>query len=241
MPKLVGEVLLLDQEALTHPVSMQEQTRSQVAIMGGGAYGLNSTDAIGTSNNNIVALGQDFTSSNVFYMLKVRRMRKHPTIKLVKILSCAGMATAKWSVETAVDAPKGAKEVVSDLLTMQSNILSSALPGIFDWGWQPFEKIFYWDRVDERTKLRKLKPLLQDITRIMVTADHGEFAGFKQFNKFLSLSNCLLLNQDVEGTYHYGESVMSAMEMAYDRWLVTDRSNVQYDKKICSTLGCTLS
>lgn len=238
MPKLIGtkiiggDSLVLDQEAINSPASMQEQTRGQVAIFNGPYGSLATLKTMYAARSGIVALGQNFRTANFYHQLKVRQMRKHPTIKLVRTLSCAGMAGAKWSVETTVDAHEDAKAIVSDLLPLQTNILSTALTGKFDWGWQPYEKIFYWDMKDERTKLRKLKPLLQDYTAIMVTADHGDFAGFKQFNKFLSLSNSLLLNQDVEASYLYGESTMSAIEPAYDRWLVTDASNVQYDRKI---------
>lgn len=234
MPELVGtKELILDQESINAPVAMQEQTRGQVAVLSGGGYGnLAAFDAVSTNNSGIVPLGQAWHDANTLYYQKVRRMRRHPTIKLVRTLSCASMAGAQWSAEVNADALPEAKDVINDLLPFQNTIMSKVLPSLFDFGWAPFEKVVHWDVKDERTKLKKLKPLLQDFTRIMVTNDHGKFAGFKQFNKFLALSNCMLFNQDVEGTYLYGESTMSAIEPAYDRWNVTDKANVQYDKKI---------
>lgn len=232
MPESQNPSLSLDQESLNVPVSMQEQTRAQIAIFNGPFGGIASLESMTPANSGIVALGQNWHTGNYAYWAKVRRMRRHPTIKLVRQLHCACMASAQWSVETAADSIDTAKDIVTDLLPFQNLFLSHALAGLFDWGWAGFEKVFYWDSKDRRTKIRKLKPLLQDYTRIMVTAKHGKFAGFMQFNKFLGVSNALLLNQFPEGTYLYGESTMSSIEPAYDRWWVTDQSNVVYDKKI---------
>lgn len=232
MPESRNPTLKLDQESMNVPVSMQEQTRSQIAIFNGPFGGIASLESMTPANSGIVALGQNWHTGNYAYWAKVRRMRRHPTIKLVRQLHCACMASAQWSVETSADSIDVAKDIVTDLLPFQNTFLAHALTGLFDWGWSAFEKVFYWDSKDRRTKIKKLKPLLQDYTRIMVTAKHGKFAGFMQFNKFLGASNALLLNQFPEGTYLYGESTMSSIEPAYDRWIITDQSNVVYDKKI---------
>lgn len=241
MPQIRGERLILDQQGFNSNPSFQEQTRPQVATSPGysglgGAFGLGSTFdngyAAGTSQNGIVTLGQKYRDANVAHFLKVRTMRRHPTIKIVRLLSCACMALAKWSVEQKNDCVDGATEVVQDVVDMQSHIQSTALPGLFDFGWQPYEKILQFDMDCGRTKLRKLKPLLQDQTRVMIDKHTGAYAGVTNLSKFLAVANSLLLNQNVEGTYWYGESDMAAIETAYDRWLVTDRSNVKYDQKI---------
>lgn len=236
MPELHGNRdLILDQESINAPASTKEQTRAQLPLLTGltGVAGFSSMEsALGGSETGIVGLGQNWYTSNYMYWQKVRRMRRHPTIKLTRVLSAASMSLAKWSVEADDDAPKEARDIISDLLPMQTHICSTAFFGLHDWGWQPYEKVMSFDTVRGRTKLRKLKPLLQDQTVIMVIAQNGAFAGFKQHNKYLSLSNSLLLNQDVEGTYHYGESTMASIEPAYDRWIVADAANVRYDRKV---------
>lgn len=224
--------LVLDQEAINAPVSMQEQTRSQISIFNGPYGNIAALESMTPAVNGIVALGQNWRTGNYLYWEKVRRMRRHPTISLVRRLRCACMASANWAIEEDADAPDGSKDVLQHLIDFKNIFLSTALPGLNDWGWAPYEKVFEWDNDNHRTKLKKLKPLLQDYTRIMVTTQHGKFAGFKQFNKFLGTANSLLLNQQVEGTYLYGESTMTSIEPAYDRWLITDASNVTYDKKI---------
>lgn len=239
MPKIVGEKLILDQQGFNSNPSFQEQTRPQVAItsgsagLGGGIFGGGTNFDTGNgTQNGIVTLGQKWRDANQMHFAKVRTMRRHPTVKIVRLLSCACMALAKWSVETKNDCVDGATEVVQDVVDMQSHIQATALPGVFDFGWQAYEKVLQFDLECGRTKLRKLKPLLQDQTRIMVDRNTGSYAGVQNLNKFLSITNSLLINQNVEGTYFYGESDMAAIETAYDRWIVTDRSNVKYDQKV---------
>lgn len=235
MPELHGtKELMLDQVAKNAPTSMQQQTRPQVAIFGG-TYKVDSNSiALSSGNNtNIVGLPRDWRTGEYWHWRKVRQMRRHPTVKLVRDLVVSGQAAAKWSITAQDDAPHGAKELLSDvILPLQTHIMGSAYRGMFDFGWQPYEKVFYYDTEVNHIKLKKLKPLLQDQTEIQIDPDNGDWVGFKQHNVFLSKQNALLLNQYVEGTYWYGEGTMPSIEPAYDRWLVTDASNVRFDKKV---------
>ena len=228
MPTVHGVTLRLDQEALNNSPSLTEQTRAQVSI-----WGNNPNREMATVNSQtLTPLLTDYVVGSPQYYKKVRAMRKHPTVRLVRVLSIASMSAAKWSVTTTDKAPEGAKDLIETLLPMQAHIMSSGLRGMFDFGWQPFEKVWKYNLEANQIQLRKLKPLLQDQTVIMVESKNGDFAGFKQFQTFIGVSNALLLNQDVEGTYWYGEGTMQAVEFAYNRWLVTDSSNVRYDEKI---------
>lgn len=228
MPSLIGPELRLDQEALNNPPSLLEQSRGQVSI-----WGLTpNREALGTVSNDILPLLTDPVVGSAAYYKKVRMMRKHPTVRLVRVLSIASMAAAKWSTTTTDQVEEGAEELIKSLLPMQTHIMSAGLRGMFDFGWAPFEKVWKYNSDTSNIELRKLKPLLQDQTQIMIEAKTGAFAGFKQFNTFLGVTNALLLSQDVEGTYWYGEGIMPAVEFAYNRWLITDESNVRYDKKV---------
>ena len=227
MPAVHGKPLSLDLIAPNGRASMHEQTRAQVAV-----FGSSPNQEAFANQQGLQTLMKDWTTGTAFHFKKIRQMRRHPTVKLVRTLSIASMAGAKWSVSTTDKAPEGAKESISELLSLQTNIMSTALRGLFDFGWQPYEKVWAFDIPTGKIKLRKLKPLLQDQTEIVIDSTNGAFVGFKQFQQFLSIPNCLLINQDVEGTYHYGEGTMPSIEMAFNRWLVTDDSNVRYDKKI---------
>lgn len=227
MPTLRGE-LILDQEELNNSPSMSEQTKAQVAIWGTAP----NRDLMATVSTSITPLLLDLATGSPYYYKKVRLMRKQPTIKLVRALSIAAMSAAKWSVTCTDRAPNGGKENIETLLSMQTELMDTGLRGIFDFGWQPFEKIWLFDKETMNLRIRKFKPLLQDMTQIMVEAKTGEFAGFKQYSNFIGTSNAIIFNQDVEGTYWYGEGTMQAVEFAYNRWMVTDESASRFDKKV---------
>lgn len=230
MPTVHGPELRLDQEALNNAPSLMEQTTGQVSI-----WGLTQNrESLGTSSPSaILPLLVDPIVGSALYYRKVRMMRKHPTVRLVRLLSIASMSAAKWSVTTTDKADDKAKELINTLLPMQMHIMSSGLRGMFDFGWAPYEKVWKFNKETCQIELRKLKALLQDQTQIMIETKTGDFAGFKQApNVFLGCANALILSQDVEGSYHYGEGTMPAIEFAYNRWLVTDEANVRFDKKI---------
>ncbi len=113
-------------------------------------------------------LPKDSKTGSLTFYKKVRLMRKDATVKLARLFAFSPILSAKWSVETLEGAPEGAKELIEDcIISMQSHILSTALVGLHDFGWQAYEKIF--DQVPYgmnagKFRLRKLKPLLHDAT-----------------------------------------------------------------------------
>lgn len=215
--------------------SLIEQTRQQVSLFGGSTRGFSFANV----DSVIVPLLRDHLTGNVGHYRKVREMRKHPTVKLVRNLSVAAMAGAQWTITANEDpesgpvAPLGAKQFIRDnILPLQHQFMSTALRGTFDFGWQPYEKVYRFNPETFHIELDKLKPLLQDQTEIAIYSKTGQFAGFKQFDTYLSEANSLVINQDVEGTYWYGEGSMSSMQIPYDRWLITDAANTRYDNKV---------
>ena len=165
---------------------------------------------------------------------KIRRMRKFPTIALLRQLFFAGIYAGSWSVVAESEEFEDAVQYVKDeIFPARRMILQSAAYGCFDFGWQPFEKVYGIDKGS--LKLEKLKPLLQDITTILTDDDFelyeqtptGAFMGFKQNlnvqtqnglldSRIVPLPKALLFNIDVEGTNWYGNSLMSNLEWPYD-------------------------
>lgn len=163
--------------------------------------------------------------------VKIRRMRRDPTIKLTRLLYFAGIISADWSVEASDSFYEEAIPYIErQMFPLRRHLLSTAALGLFDFGWQPYEKIFTIENGE--FSLKKLKPLVQDITELVEDTDTGQFLGFKQEGKELPLEKCLLLNQDVEGTDWKGESTMSAMEMPYDAALKLNGAAERFDEKI---------
>lgn len=179
------------------------------------------------------------------FYAKVRQMRRDPTVKLARLASIAIPLSATWGVEEKDDAPFGARDFIDE--QMQPHMLGlvkTAFLGCSDFGWQPFEKIF---EVRGTTRLKKLKPLIQDLTSILVD-DDGSYAGLRQVNRLhglpfrlqgqiidLTVSESLVINLDTEGTDWYGEPDMKTVEMAYDRWLESDAGARRYDRKIAGS------
>ena len=209
--------------------SFVEQTRGQVSIWGNTVR----NEGYGLRTPFLAALLRDTQTGTTAWYRKIREMRKHPTVGLVRSLSVAVMAGSPWSVKAEDNAIGDSKDFISrQMLPMQDLIMGTSLRGTFDFGWQPFEKVFQFNVETMQIELGKLKPLLQDQTDIVVRTNTGQFAGFKQFMTFMDLSNVLLVNFNVEGTYYYGEGNMPSIEQAVNRWWVTDDSNVRFDKKV---------
>jgi hypothetical protein len=182
---------------------------------------------------------QEGRTSQTLTAAKVRQMRRDPTISLARELSMAPILSSEWSVEAEEEAPEGAKEFIQqELLPLRIHVVKTGLSGWIDWGWQPYEKIF-GDAKDGRIGLKKLKPLLQDFTTILVDNKTGAYAGLKQSivgtPVILGVPESLLLSFDVEGTDWRGQSIMEKAELTYDAWLKIESAANRYDQKVAGS------
>lgn len=167
-----------------------------------------------------------------------REVRKHPTIALARALSIAPVVAASWSVEADEDVPEDAKAFIEDeLLELREPIIQTAMEGGVDFGWAPFEKVFEIREEDGRIGLKKLKPLIQDHTTILIDKNSGAFAGFRQPGPTgtpmdLSPEYCWLANFRVEGTQWYGQSLLENVREHWNAWKEGEAGARQYDSKI---------
>ncbi len=182
------------------------------------------------------------TLSNDWYKL-VRMMRRDPTLGFVRDLYMAPLLASDWTVVADDPRYESAVPIIYDsLMPQRLNIMENGIRGLLDFGWQAFEQIFSYSR-DGWIKLRKMKPLLQDISYILVT-DRGDFNGIRNLSTYLSgynnagpwvdLNNdeALLVCRDVEGTNWYGEPLMRRAVDAYNSWNECEASAKRYDTKI---------
>lgn len=181
------------------------------------------------------------TLGNDFYK-KAREIRRDPTIRMVRELAMAPLLMAEWEFEADDDAPAGAKELVEKVMTsMRLPMLRHSLCGMTDYGWQPFEVIA--EQRDDGVSVPRLKPLLQDLTSILVNAADGSFFGLRQTPVvgqrigwiYLLDQECFVISQDVEGTNWYGEPTLRSLEKTYDEAEVVSKSARKYDAKIAGT------
>jgi len=160
-----------------------------------------------------------------------RAMRTHPTIALARALTVAPIVGSEWSVENVKDAPDEAVDLIKeDLFGIRPQIMEQALYAGIDFGWMSWEKVF--DIRGNRLHLRKLKPLLHDITSIFIDKITGAFAGVENNSVTLELERTLLIPWRVEGTNWYGIPLLENARKVYDRWFQVDDGASRYDTKI---------
>lgn len=166
-----------------------------------------------------------------------RTIRKNPTVALARALSTAPVVAAEWSVEAdrEVD-PEVVDFVKNQFLPIRQPLLETSLNGGVDFGWQPWEKVFAVNGETGLVELKKLKPLLQDFTDILVDKNTGAFLGFQQEvegrNIVIPAPQTLLISFRVEGTCWYGQSLLENIRGSFDEWTKANEGAARYDKKI---------
>lgn len=180
---------------------------------------------------------------------KARQIRRDPTIKMVREFVVAPLLGTNWSYDEKDDAPEGAKEFVESVMEeIKLRLVRTAWLGCIDYGWQSFEKLWY-DRPDGYWGLCQPKPLLHDITYILVDPANGKMAGIQQIPTttvlgshvlgttpiYMSMDDAAVFNTDVEGTGWYGEPVMKALEGTFDEMTTINKSARKYDAKIAGS------
>ena len=147
---------------------------------------------------------------------KVREMRCDPTIAIARDLLIASIYSAEWVVEAKPAAPAEAVDYInSEIQKWRGHIISLGVAGLIDFGWQAFEKV-YDHYPNDMLQIKKLKPLVQDKSKIMIDPDNGDFVGIWQEMDFVELTadEVMLLNWQVEGTDWYGRPLMKNVEKA---------------------------
>jgi len=166
-----------------------------------------------------------------------RLIRKDPTVRMARALCSAPILIGAWSVEGDDDVPDDRIQFISDnMLPLRNEIIGAALSGIKDFGWQGFEKVFEY--YAGQVWLTKCKPLLQDLTQILVDRVNGSYAGLRQCNPIpvdLMLDKVMLVNMDVEGTNWFGQGVLEIVRETYNQWREANAGAARYDTKVAGS------
>jgi len=169
-----------------------------------------------------------------------RTIRRHPTIALARALSIAPVVAAEWSVEADDDVDDDVVKFVQDqLIGLHEPLMQSAMECGIDYGWAPFEKVFYVTR-DGRIGLQKLKPLLVDITEVLIVKRTGAFNGFKQTPSdgepiTIPVEYAFNVPFRVEGTNWYGVSLLENIRPTYNTWMDANDGAARYDRKLAGS------
>lgn len=163
-----------------------------------------------------------------------RLMRTQPTLALGRALSVGPIASGEWAVESRDDVPEEWIQFVRDeFLSRRQPFMETSMYGGIDFGWQPYEKVFELREDDGLIHLKKLKPLLQDLTTILING-RGSFVGFEQARDHVTvpLELSLLVSFRVEGTQWHGQSLLENARKAFNRWTAADDGADRYDRRL---------
>ena len=182
---------------------------------------------------------------------QLRAVRKDPTVQLARAMLISGLQAGSWSIEADDDVSDEVREYFKHVLPLRENLIYNAVAyAKIDFGWQGFEKIFSSD--GNRIYIDSLKPLLHDMTTVLVTPQ-GHFNGYRQNSMGWGVLNpqvgttgpvmpldipvekCLHIAFGVEAGYLYGMPLLENIRQSMDMWDECNDGARRYDKKLAGT------
>ena len=177
--------------------------------------------------------------SQVGTYLQLRAVRKDPTVALARGLLVSCIQAGSWNVEADPDVDEKVSQFIQHVLPLREAFLDNVIAfGLVDYGWIGFEKIFAVK--DGQIIIESLKPLLHDITSILVTKQ-GRFNGYRQHPMLagagldISPDKCFHSAFGVEAGNYYGVPLLENIREAYDMWLECNAGARRYDMKLAGT------
>lgn len=169
-----------------------------------------------------------------------RTLRKHPTVALARALVAAPVIAGGWSFESKDAATEQQMAFIQDNLKgHREELMEQAIYGGIDFGRQSFEQVF--EIREGRTCLKRLKPLLIDLTTVLANKETGAFAGVRQQNYTTGTQvvvpdqQCLHIPFRVEGTNWNGESLLENARLTYTQWVACNLSASNYDRTVAGS------
>ncbi len=179
---------------------------------------------------------------------ELRAVRKNPTVQLARALLVSCIQAGSWNIEADEDVPAEVTEFFEHVLPLREDFIYNAVAyGKVDFGWCGFEKIFRTD--GNRIMIETLKPLLHDMTIVLVTK-HGRFNGYRQnsmgwgvlnpqagtvgpaYPLNIPVEKSLHIAFGVEAGYLYGMPLLEGIRATMDMWDECNDGARKYDKKI---------
>jgi hypothetical protein len=168
-----------------------------------------------------------------------RRISAHPTVALVMQMVIAPIIANTWGWEKKAGVPEEWLTFVRDMLQpLRSSVLNDGLRALAV-GFAGFEKV--WEVDGKRMVLSKLKPLLPEITRILVDPK-GNFRGLRNqppgdAPRDIPLRKSFLYTYDNECGNLYGRSRHENVRVTYCQAMQTAERMAQYQKKIAGVIA----
>ena len=193
--------------------------------------------AAGFSTAGLVGFGPADPGTFAVY----RRISSHPTVSLVMQIVTAPILAGSWGWQKKPDAPAAWVEFAQTVLSpMRTQILRDGLRALA-YGFAGFEKV--WQEQNGRVVLAKLKPLLPELTQILVDPN-GNFAGLRngggqggQPPRDLPPQKSFLYTYDGECGNLYGRSRHENIRLTWAQAMQTAERLAQYQKKIAGVVA----
>ena len=172
-------------------------------------------------------------------LAQLRLVRKDPTVSLARRLLVSSIQAGSWNIEADEGVPEEIVEYMEHVLPLRDWLVYNSVAfGQVDYGWQGFEKIFKV-REDGRLVIDKLKPLLHDITTILVTPK-GMFDGYRQRplsgdKVDVPARKCLHTAFEVEAGNLYGVPLLEHVRATMDSWTECNDGAKRYDTKLAGS------
>ncbi len=182
---------------------------------------------------------------------ELRAVRKNPTVQLARALLISSIQAGSWNIEADEDVSAEVQEFIEHVLPLREDFIYNAVAyGKVDFGWCGFEKIFKTD--GNRIMIEALKPLLHDMTIVLVTK-HGRFNGYRQnsmgwgvlnpqagtvgpaYPLNIPIEKSLHIAFGVEAGYLYGMPLLEGIRATMEMWDECNDGARRYDKKLAGT------
>ncbi len=182
----------------------------------------------------VSTLGKNLQASHNTF----RTIRRHPTVSLARALQVATVAAAEWSIEADDEVEdERIRFIQGQYMPIRRQFVDTAMRGGIDFGWQGWEQVF--EIANGQFRLARLKPLLHDITDILVEAKTGDLVAYQQELQFggsgaviLPANRLLHIGFRIEGSNWFGESLLENARLTYNQWITTNDAACRYDARI---------
>lgn len=171
-------------------------------------------------------------------LTELRVVRKDPTVQLARQLLVSAIQAGSWNIEADDGVPEAIVDYMQHVLALRDRfVYNSVAFGQVDYGWVGFEKLFKID--DGKVVIDSLKPLLHDITTILVTPQ-GKFNGYRQKplsgdHVDLELAKSLHIAFGVEAGNLYGVPMLENIRATSDSWTECNDGAKRYDTKLAGS------
>ena len=173
-------------------------------------------------------------------LAQLRVVKKDPTVSLARRLLISSIQAGSWNIEADEGVSDDIVEYLEHVLPLRDRLVYNSVAfGQVDYGWQGYEKLFKV-REDGKLVIDKLKPLLHDITTILVTPQ-GAFDGYRQRplsgdKVDVPALKCLHTAFGVESGNLYGVPMLEDIRATSDSWTECNEGAKRYDEKLAGSL-----